>query len=206
MDTGETIDEETSARRAKWKAQNQARMSNPVHVAKKRLRARQQDAHPTPQRLAARIANAAARRRRIRANPVALSRERQADSARKRRKTSRNQSALLARLRRVVPASLPKHIQDDVVGAMALALAAQRLKPIDIERKRETSSAGRIRRWPHRRASAARPSIRKPRPCGCDYWKQNSPYETVSLDAPIGDGATTYLDLLSEDQGLANFV
>ena len=86
----------------------------------------------------------------------------------------------MVQLYRAVPGSLPGHVRDEVVGEMCLAISDRRLKQANIGRE-------------------APKFIRA-------YWKANSPYETVSLDTPIGDGATTYLDLLSEDQGFANFV
>lgn len=83
-------------------------------------------------------------------------------------------------IRRAIPASYPAHVRDDIAGSMYVALAERKLKPADI-------------------ALAAPNFIRA-------YWSDNSPYDTVSLDVRIGDGTTTYLDQLAEDQGLANFI
>jgi hypothetical protein len=79
-------------------------------------------------------------------------------------------------IRSAVPTTLPAQIRDDVIGAMALAVAEGKLRPTDIpQRVREYVTA---------------------------QFRQFSKYGPASLDARLsGDGNATLLDRLSTDGG-----
>ncbi len=72
---------------------------------------------------------------------------------------------LMQTMKAAVPATFPRHVRDDIVGEMCLALAEGRLKAESI-------------------VAAAPEFVRA-------YWRTHSPYETISLDAALFSGGPT---------------
>jgi len=89
----------------------------------------------------------------------------------------RNEVAeLVTHLRSAVPAIVPAHVQDDVVGEMSLTMASPRLGKADIERL-----VGEFVKA---------------------YWKTYSKkFDTVSLDAPIYTDGPTLIDTIEGTSG-----
>lgn len=78
---------------------------------------------------------------------------------------------LMEAMRAAVPATYPRHVRDDIIGEMCLAVAERRLKPEGIV--------------------AATPDFARA------YWRTHSPFETISLDASLFSGGPTLGERLS---------
>jgi hypothetical protein len=81
--------------------------------------------------------------------------------------------AIYAAAHRAVPRHLPPHVRDDVISEIFLAVLENR---IDVDQIGAEASL----------------FIK-------EYWRAFGGFNTLSLDAKIGDGETTYLDMLADE-------
>lgn len=94
------------------------------------------------------------------------------------RKKRRLEKEVIARVRSAIPASLPRDVRDDIGAAMLLEVA---------RRQRE--------RRPRLDIEAAAPDFIRA------YWRENSQFGTVSLDAPLYPGGPARIDTIAAPDG-----
>jgi len=92
-----------------------------------------------------------------------------------RRARRAEQAALFDAVSAAIPKSYPQYVRDDIAGEIFLALAERRLRRSQIvSRVKEFTTA---------------------------YWRDNSPFATVSLDAPAYQGGPALVDLIAGEAG-----